>query len=93
MTREEAKRYFEEYQTDDYDNAYGKREIIKMSEYKEIIDKIYDDFESKVCKNCKWFDGRMYCLNEENDTYNEILDFRLLRKVSKNSTCEKFEKK
>ena len=45
MTREEAKELFRQDR-----DAYGKPRKIMTK-----IDKIYDDFENRVCRNCKLY--------------------------------------
>jgi len=41
MTREEAKK------------IYYPINGVNLSNKKDLVDKIYDDFESRICKNCK----------------------------------------
>lgn len=60
MTREEAKKEL---------NEYG----YTISEQNKIIDDIYDDFENRSCKNCKFgmiypFDDDIECVKIEADT-------------------------
>ena len=54
MTREEAK---EELWQRGNINTLGKVDA------NEIIDKIYDDFESRICKNCKHYESDWCCDN------------------------------
>jgi len=63
MTRQEAKDLFNSSR-----DSYGKPRKIMTT-----IDKIYDDFESRTCDNCKFlrtstFEGNPYpgCTNKEN---------------------------
>jgi len=46
MTREKAKQLF-----------IRNKNINTLSKINgiEIIDKIFDDFENRICRNCKWF--------------------------------------
>ena len=60
MTREEAKKEL---------NEYG----YTISEQNKIIDDIYDDFENRSCKNCKFgmiypFDDDIECVKIEAET-------------------------
>ena len=60
MTREEAiiqtkERY-----------KYG---ITTESDTLKLIDAIYDDFESRKCKNCKYFNEVSSCEHEKNTQY------------------------
>ena len=60
MTREEAKKEL---------NEYG----YTISEQNKIIDDIYDDFENRSCKNCKFgmtypYDDDIECVKIEADT-------------------------
>lgn len=64
MTREEAKELLKK------DNRYG---------IDWIIDDIYDDFESRVCENCK---------HKTNRECNTIIDY-----FGKDFGCNKFERK
>ena len=56
---------------------------------RKLINKIYDDFESRVCKNCKYFvecnDGYHYCNNINNTGLNGI--------ITPDFGCNRFEKK
>jgi len=50
MTREEAKNKFK-LQTNGADEWYH----IPRRTFHRFIDFIYDDFESRICKNCKYY--------------------------------------
>ena len=60
MTREEAKK--------EMLNITGSI-YTETDELEDLIDKIYDDFENRTCKNCKFFkdndDSESWCINEE----------------------------
>lgn len=56
MTRGEAKKLFSNL----YEDEDG---FVKIDVEKLVIDKIYDDFESQTCKNCKFY------VNGREDTY------------------------
>jgi len=56
MTREEAKKYIncvKEIVKNDFDEY--EDEVVKSCFVYKLIDKIYDDFESKICRGCKYF--------------------------------------
>ena len=54
-----------------------------------LIDKIYDDFESRVCENCKYFtycdDGFHYCDNQLNVGFNGL--------ITEDFGCNRFERR
>lgn len=82
MTREEAKN---EWVARAY-NLEGYR-------FDEIIDGIYDYFESRTCVNCKYLSD-IYCKNETND--NMMDEFQQLTgyiRVAKNFSCNRWEQK
>lgn len=79
MTREEAKKHFW-YDTDKFGESVSKKfggiyyeKIFRGyyigSEIDKFIDKIYDNFESRSCNNCK------FCLEDSND-YDVWLECR-----------------
>lgn len=60
-----------------------------------IINKIYDDFESRACKNCKYYNGvsyvkKPYC-TKHHDSWSkgEMYEFDM----GKNFSCYKWEAK
>lgn len=63
MTREEAKSAKVKYlnSDDEWSNS-----IIPVLDCHELLDDIYDDFESRTCENCKYYDATTY--NVSNDT-------------------------
>lgn len=77
MTREEAKKEL---------NEYG----YTISEQNKIIDDIYDYFENRTCKNCKFgmeyhFDDEIECVKIEAETQGTYF--------SKDFCCNKWEEK
>ena len=38
--------------------------------FEQAIDDIFDDFESRTCENCKWYDGSHKCNNENSIAHN-----------------------
>jgi hypothetical protein len=75
MTREEV--FFEVLKNRD-------GEVIEYGKVYEIINEIYDDFESRVCKNCfYYFEGTCVC--DESPLVTEIVD--------ENYGCNKFKEK
>jgi len=77
MKREEAKEF--EYSLD-VDGYYYK-------DVELVIDNIYDDFESRTCKNCKhsglYTKGWMPCLHPENEYH--------IKEVHDDFGCNKWE--
>ena len=70
-------------------------EMLEKLEY--FIDEIYDDFESRVCKNCKYFNEDEGCTNELNtlkfkDMFGKWEEPLYLENM-KNFGCNRFEKK
>jgi len=53
MTREEAKNKFENVAFDC--NRNDKEKVLLLRNAENIVDIIFDDFESKVCENCSKF--------------------------------------
>ena len=54
MTREEAKKLINKKLTQIITGTLLPNLTIENSELSDIVDEIYDDFESRVCKNCKY---------------------------------------
>ena len=54
MTREEALNIKKTYY-DEGDIIITDKEVINIKEFNEKINKIYDDFESRTCENCKTY--------------------------------------
>lgn len=79
MAREEVKSYI-----DDYEPVYPNA-------VKDIIDDIYDDFESRTCENCKYYfihmlkADEMQCKNHNSFTHQSA--------VIKSDGCNKHERK
>ena len=64
MTRDEAIELFKENEGIPF-GEYG----IDIEDFKQSIDKIYDDFESRICDNCKYCEffssvNSYFCINE-----------------------------
>ena len=55
MTRDEAKSSYS-FMMEDEDYNGELFDYFDENDYHKHIDKIYDDFESRTCKTCKWFD-------------------------------------
>ena len=62
MTREEAKNQFS---NELLKRALGfKKGKLKIGAVYKIIDDIYNDFENRTCKNCRYFDYEKFiCFN------------------------------
>ena len=43
-------------------------------EIQSFIDKIYDDFESRTCSNCKWRTPVSVCMCETSELYDCCVD-------------------
>ena len=86
MTREEAKalKWFTVKTLD--------KEAVRL--FESAIDKIYDDFESRICKNCRFYDNQFnLCLNDKIGTYVSVLDTKILLKVDADFGCNRFERR
>ena len=84
MTREETKSFYSE--------LCSEFDAVKSTVY-SVVDKIYDDFESRTCKNCKHFqvydDSKMLgeCINKES------IAFTSCEAIYGDDGCNKFERK
>ena len=91
MTREEALNKCIEVVT--FRGIYNPY-VLENVEY--FVEEIYDDFENRTCKNCKWFNKKTYeCENKENEqeigNYDNI-DY-ISMQVDENFGCNRFERK
>ena len=59
MKRKEA---LDKIQQDKYNCTYGNRDYY-ASYSKNLINEIYDNFDNRICKNCKYF-GYNACYND-----------------------------
>ena len=82
MTREEAKHLFYKINM-----SSVRRGEYPVESAKETIDKIYDDFESRTCENCK------YNLNGIECNCNESVVEWLDTDTFPDFGCNKFERK
>lgn len=91
MTRDDAvSKYTMVWQEDDHWNDYS---------IEEVVNKIYDDFESRVCKNCKFYDKEDFLCNVIPESDSWIMD--ALDRAVPNAQfcpdddfgCNKFKKK
>ena len=84
MNREEAKNQFS---NELLERAMGfKKGKLKIGAVYKIIDDIYDDFESRTCKNCKYFiKDKFVCCNSKAPTIVQINDDSF--------GCSKFERR
>jgi len=80
MTREEALQQFENVAFDC--NRKDNEKLLLLDNAKIIINKIYDDFENRICKNCKYSNSflcdRVFC-----SKFNTLVD--------RDFGCNKFE--
>ncbi len=69
----------------------AKKDFLAMSPTNRImlIDMIFDDFDSRVCENCKCFtycdDGFHYCDNPLNTGFNGL--------ITEDFGCNRFERR
>jgi hypothetical protein len=78
MTREQYKAKCE---------MYVEIEDSGAKDLRRFIDKIFNDFESRTCKNCKYFKDDMYC-------YLMFADFNNKKYfLPKDFGCNKWESK
>jgi len=89
MTREEAKKLFwKKGGVFEKTFMYCLDKVLKLpyrgSEVDVFIDRIYDDFESRVCKNCLYY-FKETCVCDESPLVTEIVD--------ENYGCNKFERR
>ncbi len=60
--------------------------ICKVNAVDELIDKIYNDFESRICGNCEFYEKyNSVCCNGDSPLCSEVVD--------KNFGCNEFERK
>ncbi len=88
MTREEAKEiiYYSSFEK-------GKYGLTKDNIFK-LINRIYDDFESRVCKNCKYYNpAHKVCENRKNIQPFEIDNKYVNIFTDGNFGCNRFERK
>ena len=78
MTRKEA---LDKIQQDKYKGAYGEGDYY-ASYAEDLIDEIYNDFENRICKNCKY----------GNNFYTDINCTKLSLTVESDFSCNKFER-
>ena len=76
MTREEALQIIE--------NTHGNIHLNTKAMIKQLINEIYDDFESRVCKNWFYYFEET-CVCDESPLVTEIVD--------ENYGCNKFKRK
>ena len=76
MREIEAKKKFWETVFEEFCGIHYK-DILKMSYNGSAIDsfiqEIYEDFDSRICKNCKWYQNEV-CVNDESLLCCEFTD-------------------
>ena len=98
MTREEALKEREE----NYYSTIGQENT--TDDVEELINKIYDDFESRVCKNCEYirypkdktYEGKAKCMKNCSSSTTAVIingDYFEYTIVEPNFGCNKFERK
>ena len=79
MTKEEAKKEFWK-NGGVFERVFKSclKDVIKCSyqgiEIDNYIDKIYDDLESRTCRNCKYLDAVNVCQNIDSYCYDNFID-------------------
>ena len=85
MTREEAiKRVFKIF---DGENLNDGILVVAPGLIVDLIDRIYDDFESRICKNCKYYNNGN-CPILQGASVKYVLDW-----LDETFGCNKFERK
>jgi len=67
-------------------------EVYKTKDCRDLIDDIFDEFKSRVCKECKYYEGGNisgFCLNMQNTFMNKDSNID----VEADFGCNRFEKK
>lgn len=72
----------------DRDEAHNELPTInsytQWVEIHDVVDKIYDDFESRICENCKFYEKNPnICCNSNSRLWAEVVD--------NNFGCNQFE--
>jgi len=91
MTREEAYKKIKEAFTGI--DRVADCPCICEDPFEDIVDEIYNNFESRICKNCKWihkgqYEGEFWCINPKNSIIAEDGMF-----VNENFGCNRFERR
>ena len=78
-------------------SSYDSIEVLNKRDVEEIVNMIYNDFESRVCKNCKYFNEDEGCTNELNtlkfkDMFGKWEEPLYLENMKKFG-CNRFERK
>ena len=82
MTREEAKIVCQNIENGKHNNGF--------SSY--FIDEIYNDFENRTCKNCKYYLEDSSCNLMDNEQIHEKLNIFHRMLVEKNFGCNNWKK-
>lgn len=81
MTKETAKKKISEY----YDSVWCMEDpFISIDDANHVIDEVFDDIESRTCKNCTGRTPVGVCMKKDSIGYDQY--------VSDNETCSKFER-
>jgi len=90
MTREEAYNKLEKLMKEKdeiHTNIYA---YVEFNQADDLIEKIYEDFENRICKNCRFYDNVYNTCNSIKNT--KMLGFTLTE-IDENFGCNKFERK
>ena len=69
-------------------------ELVDYSDADHLIEAIYDDFENKVCENCKYFEDTTKCRHPYNKQYYYCDgESGMPMSVSKDFGCILFERR
>lgn len=66
-----------------------KASIVIKKDVEELIDKIFNDFESRTCENCKHFTF----MSRANSYICSSLDNQSVKWIDKDFGCNKFERR
>jgi len=92
MTRDEALGTLPRHYTDKDGNQY-----IAKCTVEHLVNKIYDGFEARICKNCKYYDKDGMCNGYWYDDETVCSDYSVVPNpeiyVDKDFGCNQFEAK
>lgn len=85
-TREDTKYFMRTYHSG---NFCEDAQVMLKEDAEDLVDEMYDDFESGICENCKWYNTKSlanFCDNIDSpSTYHQITEVSF--------GCNKFERK
>jgi len=92
MTRKEASNFLYKKMRSYSGKIETNKELVDLVEVDELISQIYNDFENRLCKNCKWkhkgqYEDEFWCVNPKNSIIAEDGMF-----VTEDFGCNRFER-